>query len=150
MSLVQSSSELLQLSCFVGDIQHIQCRCIDNAKLNEELNMDFPPLQHGIERRSWFTCLQVEFHFLYSGKEGSRNVLNRHEVCPPRVTACPYFFALFSLGGDGRGRKVSCGNVFSSLHLHSFRSSLPQKNTILKLMILNAPSIKLLALSPPS
>lgn len=88
--------------------------------------------------------------FLYSVKEGNRNVLNRHEVCPPRVTACPYLFALFSLGGDGRGRKVSWGNIFSSLHLYSFRSSLPQKNIILKLMILNGPSIKLLAPSPPS
>lgn len=57
MSLVKSSGELLQLWYFVGDIQHIQCISIANTKLNEELNMDFPPLQHGIERRSWFTCL---------------------------------------------------------------------------------------------
>lgn len=91
-----------------------------------------------------------EVSFLYSGREGNRNVLNRHKFCPPTVTACTYLFALFSLAGDGRGRKVSWGNIFSSLQLHSFRSSLPQKNIVLKLMILNGPLINLLAPSPPS
>lgn len=140
--------------------------------------MDFPPLLHGIERRSWFTCLHVisflysglstsaawdrkekliylpvcGVSFLYSGKEGNRNakVLNRHKVCPPRVTACLYLFVLFSLGSNGRGRIVSWGNIFSSLHLYSFRNALPQKNRVLKLMILNGPLINLLVPSPPS
>lgn len=63
-------------------------------------------------------------------------LLNRHRVCPPRLITCPCLFAYFSLGGSGAGRNVSWGNIFSTLHLCSFRNVLHQKNVILKRMIL--------------
>lgn len=71
-------------------------------------------------------------------------------MCTPRLTVCPYLFALFYLGGDGRGRVVSWGEYILQSPPVQLQECFTQKNIVLKLMILNGPLINLLAPSPPS